>query len=341
VGREAVCLTRLLEPLVIGWGEAQSWQGIGGGEGERGGGGRAPGGACFEYLHCPRFLKTRSYTEKSEVYSLGVLMLETLVGRLSSAACDLVHVFVEDEEDDLIASLDDKAGSWGKGQGEGDGEDGEIAEGVSSLAASCVGPMKKRPTLEEVDGKLKRLCGLLPSELAIPEGCVDASEGNPTLLAPRGGAGAGAGAGVGGEVVDGVIGHGVAESGGSNCVVCFDNVRGSVMAAVCSGEGRHTICAECFSDLVINDSKSDQAGLLRRKGRILCPLVVMGDCNSEPFTDQEVALRVNAEAHECYMQAQKRLIEQRVRWGLGFMVWGLGYRAVGDMEFSSRGYDGV
>ena len=320
VGREVVCLTNLLEPLVVGWGEAQVGQGIGGGEGERGGGERASGGACCEYLHCPRFLKTRNYSEKSEVYSLGVLMLETLVGRLSSAECDLVHVFVEDEEDDLKASLDQRAGSWGKGQGEG--EDEEIADGLCSLAARCVGPMKKRPTLEEVDVQLKRLCGSLPSELAIPEGCLDAREGYLTLLAPRGGAGAGAGAGAidGGEVIDGVVGHGVAESGGSNCVVCFDDVRGCVMAAVCSGEGRHTICAECFSDLVINESKSDQAALQRRKGRIFCPLVVMGDCNSEPFTDQEVALRVNAEAHECYMQAQKRLIEQRVRWGVGFRL---------------------
>mmetsp|Transcript_4403 Transcript_4403/g.10386 ORF Transcript_4403/g.10386 Transcript_4403/m.10386 type:complete len:201 (-) Transcript_4403:152-754(-) len=40
-------------------------------------------------------------------------------------------------------------------------------------------------------------------------------------------------------------------------------------------------------------------------------MVVLGRCTAEPFSDQEVALRVESEVHKAYVQAQRRVIEQQ------------------------------
>ncbi len=85
-------------------------------------------------------MKTGKFGPESEVFSVGVVLIELLVGRVSSdvAPGGLYDYYVntmEQEEELTEAALDARAGEW----------PAEAAVRLIRLALDCTGPYKKRP----------------------------------------------------------------------------------------------------------------------------------------------------------------------------------------------------
>lgn len=287
VRRDAIVLTPRMTAVVIGFDQCVP----------EGGAGVVGVGGPPEYYHCPRFVRGGTYSQASEVYSVGVVMLELLSGRLSGAqgGKDLVHVFVEDEDEKLEESLDARAGGWDEG----------FAGGACVLAGRCTGGVKQRPTMEEVVRGLceggagamgEEECGETELPSVEPRGRDAGRQGREEGSdGRRGGQGIAALAAHGdpASAASALVGSPAAARREGECVVCFDTVN-ALSAAVCSGPKRHVVCGVCFSDLVMSESQAVQASILKRKGMVYCPLVVMNACTAEPFTSQEVAMRVGA-----------------------------------------------
>ena len=95
---------------------------------------------------CPVYLEERRYSEKSEIYSYGVVVLECIVGRLTSSSREgnLVWKFVSDCYGSREEELEDYV----------DGYIGKILPvPISELchwAKKCVGQFKQRPTTMHV-----------------------------------------------------------------------------------------------------------------------------------------------------------------------------------------------
>ena len=61
---------------------------------------------------CSRYANGAAFDEKSEVYSFGIVMLELIVGEVQNQRRDLHAVFIEDEDEELEAAFDARAGAW-------------------------------------------------------------------------------------------------------------------------------------------------------------------------------------------------------------------------------------
>lgn len=117
-----------------------------------------PGYTCLSYID------SRNVTEESEVYSLGVVMLELLVNRppaLASSQGDMVfplleavQPYVEGAHGRLMQCLD-RGAFWPQ----------QVAEDFGDLALGCLDPKsKRRPTFASVVRSLQHLSSMHPRE---------------------------------------------------------------------------------------------------------------------------------------------------------------------------------
>eukprot|EP00438_Fugacium_kawagutii_P009422 Skav202033 [mRNA] locus=scaffold1138:246428:247069:- [translate_table: standard] len=116
-----------------------------------------PGYTCLSYI------QSRNVTEESEIYSLGVVMLELLVNRppaLASQHGDMVfplleavQPYVEGAHGRLMQSLDCGA-FWPQ----------QVAEEFGDLALACLDPKpKRRPTFASVVKSIQHLSSMHPN----------------------------------------------------------------------------------------------------------------------------------------------------------------------------------
>ena len=61
---------------------------------------------------CPRYISTGKYDPRSEIFSLGVVFLELLVGKLQSKAAEfnLYQTYIKEDEHNVMDGLDVRAG---------------------------------------------------------------------------------------------------------------------------------------------------------------------------------------------------------------------------------------
>jgi hypothetical protein len=80
---------------------------------------------------CPQYLKGKSFDAKSEVFSVGVVLLELVTGRVQGLDCNLYDECIVDEEDVVP---DERAGNWQAG----------CIKKVEKIARNCLEKRIKR-----------------------------------------------------------------------------------------------------------------------------------------------------------------------------------------------------
>jgi interleukin-1 receptor-associated kinase 4 len=210
---------------------------------------------------CPQFTRTRKYGEKSEVYSLGVVLLELLTGKVQMVDdVDLIELFEEADDplEALLAALDSRSGGWHE----------EVAAEFAALALECVNHRhSRRPAMLLVLRRLSALetkfCRPTLEELRLD---TLAEEQRTELEALR---------------LQAQLAEATVASAMLTCVVCYDGFEKG--KGLCCAE-EHFVCGGCFNGYAQSEGQT---------GQVLCP-----EGNHGPaFTEHQVARHVTDEVY--------------------------------------------
>ena len=202
---------------------------------------------------CRKYVDTGVYDARSEVFSLGIVLLELLSGRLQVDAqrFDLYEAYVEEEGDICQGGLDLRGGAW----------DPACAASLLALARECAARHARR--LSPMLAVVRRLVGL-ESRHCRPTDEERALAGhNAALLAElealRAPAAPAAGGGVGKAAAP------------RACSVCLDDAPGDAGAECPAGARAHWVCRACFAREVSAQLAPDSRGALAaRGGQVVC-----------------------------------------------------------------------
>jgi serine/threonine protein kinase len=260
---------------------------------------------------CPKYMKSGKYGEKSEVYSLGTVFLEVLVGKLTfdEAFEDLGIVdYYEDDDDGLTKEqLDQRGGAWPD----------ELSSQLIGLAVQCVEEKpKSRPGMRQIVSTIRTLerqfCPLTIEEL---RGHLDLTDDKLVkLIAAK-------------REEDAIVKAAEEleqqkleeekQNSLRKCIVCFDEMS-VTQGLECCGTLQHFHCSECLSGHVMNESSKDLADLKDRQGRVFCiwrKKDIRGNyqCDfADPFSEAQLASHCSDGVFAAYLQGVAKVTEARL-----------------------------
>jgi len=239
---------------------------------------------------CPTYLRTKKFDAKSEIYSLGMVLVELLLGRVQGVDDDdLFGIYIE-EETPISSDLDVRAGLWIPA----------CAEQLEMLARECLATYKRR--IATMMAVMRRLIGL-EKEFC----CATAEEMRLTRLA--------------GEMqrelealrFEATTQSEAREKEQQVCCICFDNVPVSAGLG-CERTAEHFICVDCAPhevQRILLEVQGEEGPLARHRaqgGRIKC---VQTDCDAM-YAEPALARILPDELFREYRAAQDAVVEQRL-----------------------------
>jgi interleukin-1 receptor-associated kinase 4 len=254
---------------------------------------------------CPRYCRTGKYSEKAEVFSVGIVVTELLLGKTTTREHDLYEAYLdpdEAEEELDIACLDVRAGEWPE----------SLASELIAIATSCVGPVKKRPTMLKLLTSLRALerqyCSPTLEDLqqrmialqqqgeekymALQQQLEDQHRREEAARQAEDAARAAA---------------------QRTCCICFCEapvLEGIECSARADEETPHFTCRDCLSEYVLSESSKDLHDLRKRQARIFCPVKGHGCLVDEPFSVATLAAMLPGPVFAALQQAHHQLTEQ-------------------------------
>ena len=197
---------------------------------------------------CPTYLRTKNFDAKSEIYSLGMVLVELLLGRVQGVDDDdLFGIYIE-EETPISSDLDVRAGLLIPA----------CAEQLEMLARECLATYKRRiATMMAVMRRLieleKEFCRVTAEEMHLTRLAEEMQEEIASLQFQLRGQEA------------------ARQAAQHTCVVCFDEGVGE--GAVCPADRTHFICRDCFNSDVKEACSPDRTAAFRRaEQRIRCSM---------------------------------------------------------------------
>lgn len=255
---------------------------------------------------CPRYIVTGKYGEQSEIFSFGVVIMELLTGKVSSAVeGGLYGYFIDpvNQECELTGeTADPRAGEWPPA----------LLNELIRIAKMCVGNFKRRPTMQTILAELKILerdYGALTADEVYHRMAVklaEVKEHNEALVKAQQKA-------LEEKYLAQVHEHNKAEAAQRVCCICYDALLSSdgVDCGATSGEGApHFTCHACFEKHVLTECEKDLADVRARNGQIFCPLAKHGCQSKEPFAESVVAVNAAGAVFGAYLRAQSMLQEE-------------------------------
>eukprot|EP00820_Chromera_velia_P001662 Cvel_15366.t1-p1 / transcript=Cvel_15366.t1 / gene=Cvel_15366 / organism=Chromera_velia_CCMP2878 / gene_product=Serine/threonine-protein kinase PBS1, putative / transcript_product=Serine/threonine-protein kinase PBS1, putative / location=Cvel_scaffold1132:51663-54398(+) / protein_length=912 / sequence_SO=supercontig / SO=protein_coding / is_pseudo=false len=250
---------------------------------------------------CPQYAAEGVFTSESEVYSLGVVLLELFTGRTQRPPeSDLVKEFAGEDlfsrDADApptvhplgVEDADSRAGEW----------DQRVATEFASLILDCLQKKRRRVSLPSVLRSLSALEALAeaarPGEEALRRELAVMREAQETQIVER-------------EVTEQR-----AHEEKVTCSACLESVSVGEGAVCPRGKKEHFLCRGCFSDHVKHEAES---GLRMVEGELLlpCPLAGRG-CESGAYYDQRVvALNCSAESYRHFRESRDRDLREEGR----------------------------
>ena len=246
---------------------------------------------------CPTYMRTRKYGERSEVFGLGMVLLELLTGRIEGVGgADLYGDFVDDEKD-VATALDARAGEWGP----------VVPDELASLSRDCLKKHKERPTMTPVVRRLGALerdhCAITLEEelqraqLVAMQGQIDALR----LEGSGGGGGGGGGAAAAAEM--------------RTCCICFcDEPLDAGIVCGAAEAPPHFCCDACFAQHVGAKAGEEARLVEARGGYAPCPGTGDGGrpCAAPRFSDAEVLRHVPDAVFARHLLAKQEAAEARI-----------------------------
>jgi hypothetical protein len=240
---------------------------------------------------CPTYLRTKTFDTKSEIYSLGMVLVELLVGRVQGVgeANDLFGIYIDDESP-ISDDLDMRAGPWNP----------ECAGKLEVLARECLSKYSKRiATMKAVMRRLieleKEFCRVTAEEMHLTR---LAGEMQRELEALR---------------FEATTQSEAREKEQKVCCICFDNVPVSAGLG-CERTAEHFICVDCAPhevQRILLEVQGEEGPLARHRaqgGRIKC---VRPDCDAM-YAEPALARILPDELFLEYRAAQDAVVEQRL-----------------------------
>ena len=247
---------------------------------------------------CNRYANGGPFDEKSEAYSFGVVLLELTVGEAQNQRRDLHAVFIEDEEEELEASFDARAGAWPE----------TVRAELCGVARDCLEKYKKRCTLQAALQRLVRMehehCGMTAEEAQL-------AAARAELTRHRAAADVAAAA---------------AQQQQRTCGTCFCDYecREGIECMPAAGAEAHFMCDGCLNNYVASAVANHEDANLRRfeqRGGVRCPHfiapragqpVVPGTCCAPAYTDAALATHLPDATFALYFSAHTKVAEQRI-----------------------------
>jgi hypothetical protein len=248
---------------------------------------------------CPRYVKNPSqYGDSSETFSFGIVLLETLVGKVTAAFETSIYDYYmdpqEQEEELTPAVFDKRAGEC----------PAELAAPLIQLARDCVGPFKKRPKMQQVLSRLRELeqahCALTVEEVqarlsgatvqmqalanARREERQAAEHAREQAAAARAAA---------------------EEAARRECCSCYDEVNVAAGVECGARPDPHFLCDACFEQCCLTASQEELHVLKARDGKIVCPMQC-GSAYPQPLIAAHVPV------FEAILHSRDRLQEQQL-----------------------------
>ena len=236
-------------------------------------------------------LRTQQFDAKSEIYSLGMVLLELLLGRVQGvdASDDLFGIYIE-EEAPISSDLDVRAGPWIPA----------CAEQLEVLARECLTTYKRRiTTMMTVMRRLIELenefCRATAEEMRLTRLAEEMQRELETLR------------------FEAATKSEARETEQQACCICFDHLPVSAGLG-CERNTDHFICGNCAPhevQRILREVQEEEAPLARHRaqgGRIKC---VQPDCDAM-YAEPALARILPDESFREYRAAQDAVVEQRV-----------------------------
>ena len=287
-----ICLTADLSPQLIDCGLAKYVPAESGPQVSSGGRFGTPG------YKCPRYEESGGYDDKSEAYSYGIVLLELITGEVQNHRRSLYTVFIEDEDEELEAAFDARAGEWPD----------PVKTELASMARECLDKYKKRCGLGAVLQRLVRLelahCTPLVEEVHL-------AEARAELDRLRGAA---------------QVATAASALQQRTCQVCYCecDLAAGVECSPPAGAAPHFLCNGCLAQYVGEQVANHTDANLRRfeqRGGVRCSHfiapragqpVVAESCRAPVYTDAALAAHLPETTFALYFQAKAKVAEQRI-----------------------------
>ena len=250
---------------------------------------------------CPRYvMNPTQYGDSSETFSFGIVLLETLVGKLTATFESSIYEHFldphEQEEELTPAALDTRAGECPP----------QMAAALIQLAKDCVGPYRRRPKMREVLGRLRALeqahCALTVEE--VQARLTGATEQMQALADARREERQAAER----AREQAAAARAAAEAAARReCCSCYDEVNVAAGLECGAQPDAHFLCDACFEQCCLTASQEELHVLRARGGQIMCPM----QCGSA-YPQPLIAAHVPAPVFEAILHARDRLQEQRL-----------------------------
>ena len=287
-----ICLTADLSPQLIDCGLAKYVPAESGPQVSSGGRFGTPG------YKCPRYEESGGYDDKSEAYSYGIVLLELITGEVQNHRRSLYTVFIEDEDEELEAAFDARAGEW----------PGPVKTELASMARECLDKYKKRCGLGAVLQRLVRL-ELAHCTPTVEE--VHLAEARAELDRLRGAA---------------QVATAASALQQRTCQVCYCecDLAAGVECSPPAGAAPHFLCNGCLAQYVGEQVANHTDANLRRfeqRGGVRCSHfiapragqpVVAESCRAPVYTDAALAAHLPETTFALYFQAKAKVAEQRI-----------------------------